>query len=305
MNWLSSGLAFFITITTTSFIIPLSVRKNLLDYPDERKIHHSPTPRLGGIPLLTGFFLASLLLFSTPEKFAFFFSFFLPPLFIFFVGLMDDISSLSVKEKLFGQILAVLLFAVLPVSLPRTPSWFFFAGMLFLLFLPNALNFLDGWDGLLLCQTSWAIFWLLLSSSSLPHEWLYPLLGSTLGLLVFNFPPGKIFAGDSTAYFIGLLLAQDIFLHCPSHPRMALGTFLLLSLPIADTLFSLFRRLWQGKSPFSPDLAHLHHRVYFWLSSKKALHKNFTLYGLLFWNIYFFLCFLLALGISAAFPPKS
>ncbi|MFN4183078.1 MAG: undecaprenyl/decaprenyl-phosphate alpha-N-acetylglucosaminyl 1-phosphate transferase, partial [bacterium] len=114
MIWLSTAIAFLISFASASFIIPFSIRKNLLDYPDERKIHRSPTPRLGGIPFFLGFFLASPPLFFSSENFPPFFLSLLPALFIFLIGLLDDIWSLTVTEKLLAQSLAVLLFAFLP-----------------------------------------------------------------------------------------------------------------------------------------------------------------------------------------------
>ncbi len=263
--------------------------------PGERKIHPEPVSRLGGIPLSLGFFSGFSILLLHPGKQHFSPWMFLPALVVFVAGLWDDVRPLSVPAKLLVQIAVSIWTAVL-----LSPNFgIAIFAVCWLVFLPNALNFLDGWDGLLLSQVFWALLYFLLLPDGAQLNWIFPLMGSVSGLLIFNFPRAKIFPGDASAYFLGFILATAAllnFLHLQNHslPKMVLGTFLLLSIPISDTLFSLIRRIVQGKSPFHPDLGHIHHHFYFWLSKRKGLEKIYPKMGLVLWNIYFAICFLMA-----------
>lgn len=233
--------------------------------------------RLGGAAMLLSFaftFFFDAHLVMTRE----FYGLLLGLLFIFLFGLWDDISELGWKIQVFFQTaltLLVFLFGMRITSIPNPfgEPWMFSPGefivlsflilLLWIILVINAMNWLDGIDGVcggVSLITLAAIFFL-----SLKPEVAQPPIailavigiGATLGFLVFNFYPARILAGTSGSMFLGFLIA---ILAIIAGTKIATA-LLVLSLPIADALFVIWRRLRDGVPIVQADKRHLHYRL--------------------------------------------
>jgi UDP-GlcNAc:undecaprenyl-phosphate GlcNAc-1-phosphate transferase len=264
-------------------IVPLVRRQAILagrvDTPDHRKIHQVPTPRLGGVGIFSGFMLAFILLML---------SFWTYPhnngvsgvlaggTLIFILGLLDDLYNISPYIKLAGQFLAALVAYYLGVqitaldlpagkilllhafSLPITVLW--------IMGLANALNFIDGVDGLAGGVTTISAVTLAIVAvfTNQPIAALMAslLAGGCLGFLVYNFFPARIFMGDSGALFCGFMLASIAVTGVlKTKVVVMLLPILVLTVPILDITYSTLRRLFLLKNPFIADADHIHHKL--------------------------------------------
>lgn len=274
--------AFFLALLFSFLLVPLVRKKalgaGLVDAPGERKIHKAPIPRLGGIAIWSGFMLAMFLMVVVFQV--------LPlkkPLtgilaggsVMFLLGLLDDLKNLSPYVKIVIQFLAAFLAFVLGVqvnnldlpnsqllvlnalSLPVTLVW--------IVALSNAMNFIDGVDGLASGVTLISAITLAIIAhfTGQPTSAMLAslLAGASLGFLAFNFHPAKIFMGDSGSLFSGFLLASIAVTGVlKTQVVVMLLPLFVLSVPILDITFSIFRRLLKGQNPFLPDADHIHHQ---------------------------------------------
>jgi len=241
-------------------------------------------PRIGGVALYISFFLAIAVavLFQTDVSNLVLHENRLITIFsvatlIFLVGLLDDLRSLSAFSKLLFQLVAGLItwlggvqINVLSISLTSGTQldWLSLPVTLFWIVLViNAINLIDGLDGLAAGITLFvSLFMLLLCIIS--HKFLIALgfaalSGSTLGFLRYNFNPASIFMGDSGSYFLGYCLASfSILGSLKGQTTLAmLIPFLALGVPLFDALLAPVRRFFRGKKLFSPDNKHMHHRL--------------------------------------------
>ncbi|MEW5819592.1 MAG: MraY family glycosyltransferase [Cyanobacteriota bacterium] len=299
-------LAFLISLALVPLVRNICIKKGLYDLPDDRKIHETPIPRLGGVAIwfasciTIGFLI--LWFWHYPHDNALS-GMFAGGSIIFILGVIDDVYGLSAKLKFFVQIIAAgiaYMFGVqilalhIPfidgvvqlgiLSIPITIIW--------IVAICNAFNFIDGVDGLAGGVTA-------ISAVTLGVVAYYTqqpvaavvaavIAGSMLGFLVYNFPPAKIFMGDSGALFAGFILAS---LTVTGVLKTVAFTILLpmiiLSVPLLDITYAVFRRLAQGKSPFVADGEHIHHRLL-----KAGMSQNRTI------MIFYFIC--IASGVVAA-----
>lgn len=275
-------MGFAIALVITLVLVPL-VRKRAIaagyyDAPGERKIHKYPIPRLGGIAIWLGFMLALAViwLFSWKSELGNA----LPGVLaggaiVFVLGLLDDLFNLSPYLKLAVQFIAALtafffgvqisnldlpgaqLLVLNALSLPVTVIW--------LVGLMNAMNFIDGIDGLAAGVTTLSALTLTVVAmfTNQPSSALLAALlaGSSLGFLVYNFHPARIFMGDSGALFCGFSLACIAVTGVlKTKVVVMLLPMFVLSVPILDITYSVFRRILKGKNPFLPDASHIHHQ---------------------------------------------
>jgi UDP-GlcNAc:undecaprenyl-phosphate GlcNAc-1-phosphate transferase len=193
--------------------------------------------------------------------------------FLFVVGILDDRYDFSALPQYVAQLLAAgiaVLFLIFiegfnnPLTGKLTPAWPFAVTVTLTLFwlgfMMNTINWLDGLDGLAagVCSVAALIIFIhaafrldQTSVSLLPLA----LFGATLGFLPYNFPPARIFMGDSGAYFLGLVLAM---LAIYSGAKLATAA-LVLGVPIVDSIWVALRRVAHRSSPFQPDRQHFHH----------------------------------------------
>ena len=274
------GLTAFIAC----FILtPLSrnvfLRAGLVDEPDShRKFHLRAVPRLGGIPIALAYACALILCFYFKpsghhlyiQHEQLFLALLPAGLIIFVTGLLDDLLGLRPWQKLAGQlagsICAVALGAHLTVA--HAPHWLTnVLSILWLIGCSNAVNLIDGMDGLatgvgLLATLTTAIFALLTGNTGLALASI-PLAGCLLAFLCFNFTPASIFLGDCGSLTIGFALGC-FGLIWSQHTGTVLGIvapLMALALPLVDVALAIGRRFLRSVPIFSADRGHIHHKI--------------------------------------------
>lgn len=275
-------IAYIVTFLLMPFIIRVARINKLYDKPDERKTHTYPVSSLGGVGMIAGLSISILLVtdFTVGDSA---FQYYLASFFIIFMlGVIDDLFVLHPLKKLAGQLLVALIIttkAHLLITdlqglggfnqLTNTASYFitFFAILLII----NSFNLIDGVDGLagslgLASSFFFGIFFYL--KGDIPYAILgFTMSGTLMAFLVFNFPPARIFMGDSGSMLIGLVnailiirLIEDgnISSGLTISSPLAFG-FGILLIPVLDVLRVFIIRLTKGASPFTPDRNHIHH----------------------------------------------
>src|SRR5437868_1278734 len=294
------AVPFVAALLTTLLMVPpvmrLAISKHWLDEPDgARRGHIRPVPRLGGVAIFAGVLLAfgaapliglfSHIVPSVPHLTS---ALLLASAILFSLGLWDDLRGLPPIAKLAGQTLAALVVVwagfridvlILPptyqvalgwASIPVTVVW--------LVGVSNALNLVDGLDGLaggvgviaLLTATAAAVA---VGNNSVPWYTL-ALGGALLGFLRYNFPPAKIFLGDSGSLVVGFLLAVLTVKGStrPDQSVYALAPIFALSFPLLDTGIAMMRRWLRGTPLSRADARHIHHQLRaLGLSPRKAV----------------------------------
>jgi len=258
------------------------------DIVDSRKIHVGEIPRIGGIGIAISFFLPVLITYFvycfSPSNFTYskniilYWSLSIAALIISMVGLLDDFKNLRPLYKLIGQIAAALIIIFsghyftsfyIPFLNIQIDSKFIgqFITLIWIIGVTNAVNLIDGMDGFSGSIT--AIVSLMMGISALiigNYEQaliLFILVGSITGFLIYNFPPAKIFMGDSGSLFIGFILAcmpLYFFTNGYSSYGLILGISFLI-IPIIDTFTAIIRRKIRGVPFQSPDMDHIHHKL--------------------------------------------
>jgi len=274
--------AFIFSVAVVPLVRKMCLKEGYYDLPGERKVHKKPIPRLGGIAIWLGtiFALITVVLIQGAYPFGNSISAILVGGTIMFIlGMVDDTYGLSAKFKLIVQVGAALITFLLGVqinyaNLPfmHTPIifglWSLPITLLWVVGLSNAFNFIDGVDGLAgTLGTVSAITLGIIALVIQPPQDTCTLLcfilaGAVMGFLVFNYNPAKIFMGDSGSLFMGFLLATLSIVGVMK--SVAVTIFLpifVLVVPIFDICFATTRRLLKGKSPFSADAEHLHHKL--------------------------------------------
>jgi UDP-GlcNAc:undecaprenyl-phosphate GlcNAc-1-phosphate transferase len=266
----------------------LALQKGFVDCPQRaRKVHQQSTPRLGGAAILLSFLavicLAGVFVPQVREMMwgnnPILGCILLGSLGIFAVGFLDDLARLAPKTKLFGEFfiaglvvwganLSLTEIQFLGLGSISIPAWlgiglatFWIVGM------ANAVNLIDGLDGLasgitLAGLVAVSVVGYLGGITSV--TWMSTLLiGCLLGFLVYNSRPASIFLGDCGSLTLGYLAGCLTLLASFREGGMLDGIFpvLAFALPILDCVFAIFRRTMRGRSPFSPDMEHFHHRL--------------------------------------------
>lgn len=259
-------------------IMPVTIhfcnKKNIFDYQDSRKIHSGNISRLGGIGIATSFFICVILyLFITKQLFQIkYLSLIISSLIIFWTSLIDDFKPLPAKVKLIMQIIATLIVVLNGYTFTQIYGLVFskpFAiifTFLWILGVINALNLIDGLDGSCgsISITTLISFGLLYTfSGNMEATICFILAASVFGFLCFNWPPAKIFMGDSGSTFLGFMIAtiplyttQDNF----EYNKFFMACIMLL-IPILDVIAAVWRRLRDKKPIMCPYKSHLHHKL--------------------------------------------
>ncbi|MGP0030611.1 MAG: MraY family glycosyltransferase [Acidimicrobiales bacterium] len=280
----------------------ISLRVGYVDLPNERKMHTRPIPYGGGAAMFLGFLVAMLAAAAVPA---------LRPIFtdssepmgvvlaagaIFAVGLIDDVRDMSAPAKMAGQVLAASILYFMGVTMYEfkvplagfvvlTPGIIPLITALWVIALTNAINFIDGLDGLAagvvaIGSGALAVYGVrLMGLGLLPTDNLGPLVaviacGICLGFLPFNFNPARILMGDAGALLLGVLMAASTMViggRVPTSVPTSGVTFFffaplfvpffILGVPIVDMAFAFVRRTARGQSFHSPDKEHIHHRL--------------------------------------------
>ncbi len=254
----------------------IAIHVNALDYPNERKVHKKPMPRLGGLAIY-GAFLFGYIMYGTINTQMI--SILISSFILVLLGVFDDIKPIRAKVKLLVQIVVALIVVLygklyfseisilglklfLPIWLNKAIAVFFIVGAI------NAINLIDGLDGL--CAGISSIYFITISIIALILNKMNGLdtilciimLGSTLGFLTHNFPPAKVFMGDCGSTFLGFMIAVIALLGFKGATFTSLVIpVVILAVPIFDTLFAILRRIIKHKSIDEPDMNHLHHQL--------------------------------------------
>lgn len=279
---IGSVIAFLITFSAIPIIIRVAEMKHLFDVPDDdRKLHASPIPSLGGIGIFAGFILA--LLIAVPFgglELQFMTAAFMV---IFFLGMKDDIVVLTPFKKFLGQVVAaaILVFkgGVLINSMhgflgiQEMPYAISVAITIFtIIVITNSFNLIDGVDGLagslgLLAASCFGVYFFLVNQH-LYSVMAFSMAGALSAFLIFNVSPAKIFMGDTGSLLLGTVNAILVikFIQIATTPTAAIYLpaapaigFAVLFVPLFDTLRIFGYRILSRRSPFSPDRNHVHH----------------------------------------------
>jgi UDP-GlcNAc:undecaprenyl-phosphate GlcNAc-1-phosphate transferase len=252
----------------------------ILDYPNsDRKVHRSPVPRIGGIPIAAAYVGAFGLLLLTPLHGASRVS--LPlvlslvpaAMVIFTTGLLDDLIRLTPWQKLFGQLCAAALaflggVRICGIAGYSTAGWWSFpVTILWLVACTNAFNLIDGVDGLatgvgLLATLTTFLASLLQKNTALAFATV-PMAGALSGFLPYNFNPASIFLGDCGSLPLGFLLGCCAVIWSQKSATLLgmAAPLMALSIPLLDTILAIARRFLRHQSIFGADRNHIHHRL--------------------------------------------
>ncbi|MEM9650228.1 MAG: MraY family glycosyltransferase, partial [Bacteroidota bacterium] len=298
---LSLILAFLSSIRMYPVIIYIVRSKNMMDEPGGRKIHSTQIPTLGGVGMFASFSVA-LIVFGIfiglgETDLVKLLSILASTLMLLFLGVKDDLVSISPRKKLVGQLFAACIIIFLSdVRLSNFHGLLgiwelpYIASVLITLFgfvlTTNAFNLCDGIDGLagsialIGCCTFG--FFFVQNDQALMSLTSFILIGSTLGFLRYNLSDTKkLFMGDSGSMFMGFLLFYQgvsfLEMNESAIPLQSINAIIILlailSFPLLDTLRVFVIRAWEKRSPFSPDRNHIHHR----LINLGLTHKQSTL----------------------------
>jgi UDP-GlcNAc:undecaprenyl-phosphate GlcNAc-1-phosphate transferase len=271
-------LPFLLAMVVTLVWLPLFGRwagkMHFLDQPGARKVHAVAIPRIGGVAMALGISVTVLMVvpLQVPDRY-----FLVASGIIVLFGAIDDRFDLDYRVKLLGQVLAAFLVVlggdiqihaltltdrvVLPewISVPLT--------LFFLIGITNAINLADGLDGLAGGTTFLSLCALAILAYSAGQVTSAALAltfaGAVLGFLRFNTFPASVFMGDAGSQLLGFAVGVLSLRATQSGGSeiSAATPVLLLALPILDTLSVMVQRIGEGRSPFSPDKNHIHHKL--------------------------------------------
>lgn len=269
-------IAFLATILITPLAIIFAKKHNFVDIPDKRKIHKSPTPRIGGIGIASGIF-AGMIVTGILTRMTWVFWSLIPFGIITIMGFIDDVKGLSFKWKFLIQIIASILAIVLVgtnidhINNPFGGSINFgiFGPILTIIWLvgvTNAINLTDGLDGLAAGISAISAFTIAITASRVDVTATLvaiSIFASAVAFLRYNFHPAKTFMGDTGSQLLGFSLALIAIKGASlSASTLSLAVPLLaLGFPILDTVYAFARRILGGRNPFLPDKMHIHHQL--------------------------------------------
>lgn len=288
-------LAFLAALVTVLVVTPLvikfAVKVGAVDKPNARKVHSKAMPRIGGLAIfigvIVGYFVGGLQYENVT-------AITLGAIIVVLIGIIDDFKELSAKVKLLGQLVAASLIVASGLTIDfisieflgsvNLGFWSYPLTIFWIVAMMNAINLIDGLDGLSAGVSAIAIGTIAvlaaLNGNLLILTISAILLGSIIGFLFYNFNPAKIFMGDSGSLFLGYSIAILSLLGL--YKSVTLFSFIvpiiLLGVPVFDTTFAIIRRLVNKQPVMAPDKSHLHHRLLsLGLSHRKTV---LAIYGL-------------------------
>jgi len=268
-----------ISFGATPLVKTLAYKVGAIDVPkDNRRMHKVPIPRLGGLAIFLGFIFSVLLFAKIDRPIQ---GILLGSVMIVILGVLDDILTLRALPKFFVQIAAagvavyygnVIQYLSNPVLTSAAPylnlgKWAVPVTIVWIVAITNAVNFIDGLDGLAVgvsaIESATLLVTAILVSEGNVAIIMAALLGACLGFIPYNMNPAKIFMGDTGSTFLGYILAtisiQGLF---KMYAIISFAVpFLILGLPIFDICFAVLRRLAHGQNPMKADRGHVHHRL--------------------------------------------
>ena len=272
-------LVVVISFLSTPIVKSFAYKLGAIDVPkDERRMHKVPIPRMGGLAIFLGFIISVLLFVEVDDQMK---GILLGSVIIVVMGIIDDITPLRASLKFVIQILAALIpvyygVQITCISNPNlfsdNPYWNFGwlsipITVIWIVGLTNAVNLIDGLDGLAIGVSSISALTMLAIAILVAEPQvaviMAALVGACIGFMPYNMNPAKIFMGDTGSTFLGYILAcitiQGLFKFYAVISFVV--PFLILGLPIFDTMFAIIRRISHGQNPMAPDRSHVHHRL--------------------------------------------
>ena len=270
----------FVTFLVSVLLVPIvkKIAKHIgaMDEPNARKVHKIPMPRLGGLAIYIAFLFGYILYGPINTQML---SILIGSFLLIIVGIFDDINSVPAKYKFLVQVIAAsivvvygrlgfseLTFLGLTFNFPMIINDIL--AIFFIVAITNAINLIDGLDGLasgisVIYFLTIAIIALITNSIGGTDITLsLIMLGATLGFLFHNFPPAKIFMGDTGSLFLGFMISVIALLGYKVTTFTSLVVpIVILAIPIFDTLFAILRRLLKGQSIAEADKEHFHHQL--------------------------------------------
>ena len=292
--------AFVVSFLMCPMVKSFAYKIGAIDVPkDNRRMHKKPVPRLGGLAIFLGFIVSMLLFVKIDHQMQ---GILLGASIIVVLGVVDNMSPLRAYFKFCVQIFAALVavfhgVVIQTLSNPNvfaeSPYWDLGwlavpITVLWIVGITNAVNLIDGLDGLAcgvstISAISMLVIALLVSEGDVALV-MASLVGACLGFLPFNKNPAKMFMGDTGSTFLGYILAtisiQGLFKY---YAIVSFAVpFLILGLPMFDTLFAIIRRLANGQNPMAPDRGHIHHRLIdMGLNQKQAVAALYVISSIL------------------------
>lgn len=273
-------ILFIFILLVVYFITPLfkrlAIRFNILDMPSERKVHKKPTPLLGGLVVYIGVMLGFLFSYKNLN---FLSGVLISATIIFIIGLIDDIRGLSAQFRIIGQFIATLIIISLGVRLSFLPNNIWgnigeiILTLIWVIGITNALNYLDGIDGLAAGIAAISLFFFSIISYQTRQFGIslasLIIMASCLGFLPHNFKRAKIFLGDAGSTFIGFMLASIAVIGNWAEDNIVKISvpILILGIPIFDMVFTTVMRIAEGKISTIIEWLkyggkdHFHHRL--------------------------------------------
>jgi len=267
-----------ISFVLTPIVRRIAIKTGAMDIPkDNRRVHKEPMPLIGGLAIFFAVIIVTLIFLPLTREII---SMIIGSAIIVMGGIIDDYKELSPKKKFLFELIAgiVLIIGGIKIDFITNPfskdialldlKWLSIPVTLFwIVGITNTLNFIDGLDGLSAGVAMISSLTLMIVAGKFGYSNIIILsaamAGACLGFLPFNFNPAKIFMGDTGALFLGFMLsAITIEGVMKSVATIAIvAPILILSVPIFDTTFAIFRRLLNGQSIVAADKGHLHHRL--------------------------------------------
>lgn len=271
-------LTMIIAAVITPFVRKMAFVLGAVDNPNARRVNKKPMPTMGGLGIFVAFTFSTFVLlrvqFPTHELF----SVFLAEAVIILTGMIDDIKELKPSQKMAGILLASLIIYFLAgikmdeVSLPIIGSihlgwWSLPITIFWILAITNAVNLIDGLDGLATGVSIIGLFtmgvvgyFFLTVTDVYVSIWIFALVAALLGFLPHNFHPAKIFLGDTGALFIGFMIAVFSLKGLKNVTFVTLLIpVIILGVPITDTVYAILRRVLNKKPISQADKHHMHH----------------------------------------------
>lgn len=284
MNFMVNGYNIFsilgVTLLTSFLLVflvkTMAIHINALDMPNARKVHKKPMPRLGGLAIFLAYILGYMLFGFISTQMI---SVLLGGFIIILTGIIDDINPVPAKYKFICHLIAasivvfygklyftnISLFGYIFIF----PTWVnMLLSVFFIVSIINAINLTDGLDGLAAGISS--IYFITITILGLMLNQLGGLdiilslimLGSTLGFLIHNFPPAKIFMGDTGSMFLGFMISIIALLgYKTTTITSIIMPIIILFVPILDTVLAIGRRVLKKESIGIADNDHFHHQL--------------------------------------------
>lgn len=275
LAWIATLL---LSLLLTPFVKKLAFAIGATDKPDKRRVNKKEMPTIGGVAIYLAYFISMFFFQPLPTEQVM--PLFLAATVIIITGVIDDVKELSPKLKMLGILIAALIIYFMgdikmtTISFPFLDTYqlgilSFPLTIIWILAITNAINLIDGLDGLatgvsiIALTTMGIIGYFFLNFMNIPLTiMIFTLVFAALGFLPYNFNPAKIFLGDTGALFLGFMISVMSLQGLKNVTFISLIIpIVILGIPITDTVYAMLRRYLNHMPISSADKHHMHHRL--------------------------------------------